>query len=144
MAEITDIDRQLVDHATEALKYAYSPYSNYRVGAAVQTSEGKIYTGCNVENSSYGLTNCAERTALFKAVSVGEREFDRIAIVVENAGCVGTPCGACRQVITEFNPQMEVLMANTSGMVEKMLAGELLPKSFACDNLEEEKIQPGV
>ncbi len=142
MGDLNQSDKELIAEASEALKNAYAPYSKFRVGAAVKTDGGTVYRGCNVENSSYGLTNCAERTAIFKAVSDGEREFDSLAIVVESADGLGTPCGSCRQVLSEFNLSMDVIMANTAGEAEKMSAAELLPKSFAAEQLDQEKINP--
>ncbi len=142
MGELSQSDKELIEEASEALKNAYAPYSKFRVGAAVRTAQGVVYRGCNVENSSYGLTNCAERTAIFKAVSEGEREFDKLAIVVESADGIGTPCGSCRQVLSEFNLAMDVIMANTAGEAEMLSASELLPKSFAAEQLEQEKVHP--
>ena len=92
-------DQELISQAAQAREHAYAPYSRYAVGAALLTRSGRVYTGCNVENASYSLTLCAERVALFKAVSEGEREFQAIAIVTSNGG---SPCGACRQVLAEF------------------------------------------
>lgn len=108
---------------------AYAPYSDYQVGAAVLGASGKIYTGCNVENASYGLTVCAERNAIFKAVSEGEHEFDAIAVVTTNGG---SPCGACRQVIFEFmSPSAPVIVANANlDNVGEYTVGELLPDGF--------------
>ena len=94
-------DRELLDKAKEAMVYSYSPYSRFKVGACVLTKDGHIYTGCNIENSSFGATNCAERTAIFKAVSEGRKEFAKIAIV-SSSGLKTYPCGICRQVMSEF------------------------------------------
>ncbi len=129
----TAIDKQtvnkLIASAIKAQQMAYAPYSKFRVGAALLTADGQIITGCNVENSAYGLCNCAERTAIFKAVSEGQRAFRAIAIVGDSdAPCA--PCGACRQVMVEFAPQMQVIMANPKGEFEAMTAAELLPKFF--------------
>jgi len=99
------MDQELMKKAKEAAEFAYVPYSGFKVGAALKTTSGKIFTGCNVENSSYGLTNCAERTAVFKAVSEGEKEFSEIAVYVDSE-ILFTPCGACRQVLNEFNNKM--------------------------------------
>ena len=103
---------KLVSLAAEARKKAYAPYSNFAVGAALLAKSGRVYTGCNVENVSYGLTVCAERVAVFKAVSEGEREFEAIAVVTENGV---TPCGACRQVLIEFGDDIQVIVADTAG-----------------------------
>ncbi|MDA8211214.1 MAG: cytidine deaminase [Clostridia bacterium] len=120
---------KLIASAIKAQQMAYAPYSKFRVGAALLTADGQVITGCNVENSAYGLCNCAERTAIFKAVSEGQRAFRAIAIVGDSdAPCA--PCGACRQVMVEFAPQMQVIMANPKGEFEAMTAAELLPKFF--------------
>ena len=105
-------DNELIALAAGVRRKAYAPYSHYPVGAALFTASGKVYTGCNVENASYGLSICAERTAAFKAVSEGEREFVAIAVVTENGSA---PCGACRQVLNEFGPDMRVLAVAASG-----------------------------
>lgn len=118
----------LVKAARDAREKAHCPYSKFKVGAALLTDAGTIITGCNVENASYGLTNCAERTAIFKAVSEGEKNFKAIAIVLD--GPVGAPCGACRQVIREFGEHIDVVMANLKNDVKIMKLGELLPLSF--------------
>ena len=122
-------DEKLVALAKEAMEYAYSPYSNFKVGAALLAKDGRVFTGCNVENASYGATNCAERTAIFKAVSEGCREFDAIAIVA-SSGDYASPCGICRQVLAEFMPDGKVILdSNEKGMVT-YLVRELLPCSF--------------
>jgi cytidine deaminase len=120
-------DQELIALATEARHKAYAPYSHYPVGAALLTASGKVYTGVNVENASYGLAICAERTAAVKAVSDGERDFLAIAVVTENGG---TPCGACRQVLNEFGPDMRVLIADATGKYQAHRLSELLPASF--------------
>lgn len=120
---------ELVRKAKEARKKAYSPYSRVRIGAAVMTRTGKVYSGCNIENSSYGLSNCAERTAIFKAVSEGERDIVAIAIVGESDDYT-RPCGACRQVMVQFNPEMKVIRRGTDGFASDTTARELLPHSF--------------
>ena len=109
--------QELINKAKEAKKYAYDPYSKFEVGAALETESGKIYTGCNVENSSFGLSMCAERVAIFKAVSDGETKFKRIAIVADTKDPV-SPCGACRQVMSEFG-DFEVILSNENGRIEK-------------------------
>jgi len=123
----------LIDLATEARKQSYSPYSNYAVGAALLAKSGKIYSGANVENAVYPMTICAERAAVFKAVSEGDREFEAIAVVTRDGG---TPCGACRQVLAEFGLETVVLMADEGGKVHhEMSVAELLPESFGPSNL---------
>lgn len=129
-----DFDPQvLLEHAREARERAYAPYSNYRVGAALLGRSGRIYTGCNVENAVYPLGLCAERAALVKAVSEGEREFVAIAVVTENSG---TPCGACRQVLREFGEDIVVLIADTQGNYYQTTVRELLPRSFGPEFLK--------
>ena len=120
-------DAELIALAMKARQKAYAPYSHYLVGAALLTSSGQVYTGANVENASYGLAICAERTAAVKAVSDGERDFVAIAVVTENGG---TPCGACRQVLNEFGPGMRVLIADAAGNYQALPLSELLPASF--------------
>ncbi len=129
-------NQQLIKLALEARENAYAPYSHFMVGAALLTKEGQVYTGCNIENASYGATNCAERTAIFKAVSEGAKEFVKIAIVGGKEGEEITdfayPCGVCRQVMAEFCDvkEMTVLVAKSENeFVEKTL-DELLPMSF--------------
>ena len=118
----------LIEKAKEASRKAYAPYSNYKVGAALLTKSGKVYTGCNIENSSYGLTNCAERTAVFKAVSEGEMEFEEMAIYADSPN-LPTPCGACRQVLSEFGPELKItIISNKEQMVTSI--SELLPLRF--------------
>ncbi|KAF2959682.1 cytidine deaminase [Thermotoga sp. 38H-to] len=120
---------KLVKMALEARKKAYAKYSGFRVGAALLTKGGKIYTGVNVENSSYGLTVCAERVAVFKAVSEGEREFMAIAIASDSPDKT-TPCGACRQVLYEFSDDLDVIMADKDGNFEVVKLKDLLPRGF--------------
>jgi cytidine deaminase len=125
----TDQNR-LLELAALAQERAYAPYSNFFVGAAVLTESGNVYTGCNVENASYGLTNCAERTAIFKAVAEEGRAVKIRAIAVTNAQNVAcSPCGACRQVIYEFGPGATVVYQGNKGYVS-MLAKDLLPAGF--------------
>ncbi|MCE7906387.1 MAG: cytidine deaminase [Anaerolineae bacterium CFX3] len=126
---MTDEDRKtLIDLADKARELAYVPYSKYPVGAALRTKSGKIYTGVNIENAAYPSGVCAERVAIFKAVSEGEREFDVIAVVTDNGG---SPCGGCRQVMAEFGLETAVLLANGKGEIvtETTVAG-LLPGAF--------------
>lgn len=116
--------------ANEMLEKAYVPYSKFPVGAALVTKEGKIYTGCNIENASYPLTNCAERTAVFKAVSEGDKEFQTIVVTADTEGPV-SPCGACRQVLVEFcDPEMPVVLTNKKGDIKETTVSELLPGAF--------------
>jgi cytidine deaminase len=125
-------DQQLVALAQEARKVAYAPYSRYSVGAALLTASGQVYTGCNVENAVYPLCLCAERTAVVKAVSEGQREFDAIAIATRNGG---SPCGACRQVLREFAPHIRILLADDAGNVRQFTLDQLLPESFGPESL---------
>lgn len=140
MEELTPIEQTLLEKATEVLENAHVPYSNFRVGAALLDRDGNIYTGCNVENAAYGSTICAERTAIFKAVSEGEKEFSTIAIVLETDDGIGAPCGACRQVMNEFNAEMKVIMANTDGDYKISTVEDLLPDSFGANYLEHREI----
>lgn len=127
-------DRELVEKAKEAAEKAYAPYSGFTVGAALLAKSGKVYLGCNIENASYTPTNCAERTAFFKAVSEGEREFAKIAVVGGKAldfADYCTPCGVCRQVMSEFcNEDFVVILGRNDGNHKVMTLGELLPFSF--------------
>ncbi len=130
----------LIEAALQAREGAYIPYSGYAVGAAVLTEEGKIYAGCNIENASYGATNCAERTAVFKAVSEGERRFAAIAIAGGKKGDApdgfAYPCGICRQVLKEFaGERFTVLVAKSPTEFEEYTLEELLPHGFGGDNL---------
>lgn len=108
------MNEKLVKAALDAMGNAYAPYSKFRVGAALLCDDGSIYTGCNIENSSFGATNCAERTAIFKAVSEGKHTFVKIAIA-SDSDTYTAPCGICRQVMSEFAPNLEVIMANNRG-----------------------------
>ena len=121
-------ETKLLESAREARETAYTPYSNYRVGAALLGKNGQVYTGCNIENASYGLTNCAERTAVFKAVSEGQNEFDVIAIAADQTP--PWPCGACRQVLSEFAPRLRVIITWGSGETAESTLDQLLPHSF--------------
>ena len=129
--------KELINQAFEAQKYSYSPYSKCKVGAALLCKNGKIYKGCNIENSSYSLTNCAERTAFFKAFSVGETEFDAIAIVGNNGqDDFFYPCGACRQIMSEFcDESFTVIVAKSVEEYREKKLGELLPYSFGKENV---------
>ncbi|TDX52375.1 cytidine deaminase [Orenia marismortui] len=129
-----ELIQKLVKEAKKARENAYVPYSEFRVGAAVLTKDGKVHTGCNVENSSYGLSNCAERTAIFKAISEGEIDFEAIAIVADtDRAC--PPCGACRQVIVEFGKDIDVIMSNLTGDIIIKKADDLLWGSFSNQDL---------
>ena len=127
-------NQALIDRAKEAMTYAYAPYSKFKVGAAILTDGGKVYTGCNIENASYGATNCAERTAIFKAVSEGETTIKKIAIV-SSSGEATYPCGICRQVISEFMRDGEFLFETLKGGIEVVPMNAIFPYSFTQDNL---------
>lgn len=128
--------QELVARAWTARENAYAPYSSFMVGAAILTADSQVYTGCNVENSSYGLTICAERVALFNAVAKGQRHFKALAVVADTAAYI-SPCGACRQVLAEFGGATKVYLANRDGEFMVTTVAELLPMAFA---LEEEKL----
>jgi len=119
----------LIVAAKQARENAHAPFSNFRVGAAVRANSGRVYTGCNIENATLGLTCCAERVAIFKAMSEGERGLDAIAVVTD-VEALTPPCGACRQIIWEFCGDIPVLLANLSGKVEKETSAGLLPRQF--------------
>lgn len=125
---------KLIELAHEACRNSYAPYSHFHVGAALLSLDGAVYTGCNIENSSYGATNCAERTAIFKAISEGEREFNMIAVVAED-GSTAYPCGICLQVMNEFMPEAEIILE-----VEKKITtykvSDLLPHGFKLSESE--------
>ena len=124
----------LVDLANTARQRAYAPYSKYHVGAALRTKTGRIFIGVNIENAAYPHTMCAERVAIFKAVSEGEKEFEVIAVVTDNGG---SPCGGCRQVLAEFGLDTLVLLANGKGeLLKVMTVKELLPEAFTPEKLE--------
>lgn len=126
--------RDLIDAAVKARQTAYAPYSHFKVGAALRGVQSEVYTGCNVECASFGLTICAERNAVAHAVAEGSRKFDAIAVVSENGV---TPCGACRQVLAEFNPDMFVIVADTAGQHRLYRLTELLPAAFVPEQLPE-------
>lgn len=135
-------DRELITQALLARKNAYVPYSHFAVGAALLADSGLVYTGCNVENAAYSPTNCAERTAVFKAVSEGERRFIKLAIVAGNETlgtplpAIVSPCGVCRQVLIEFAmPEMIILLAKSEDDYETHMLGELLPMGFSPKDL---------
>jgi cytidine deaminase len=122
-------ESQWIEAAKAARELAHAPFSNFKVGAALHTRSGKVFTGCNVENASYGLTICAERTAIVKAISEGEKEFDAITVVTDTDKLT-PPCGACRQFIWEFCGDIPVIMANLKGEVRRDRSGALLPYAF--------------
>ncbi len=132
--KLTDEEKKsLIAVAKAARRNAYAPYSNYPVGAALKTKSGRVFTGVNVENAAYPQTMCAERTAVFKAVSEGEREYQAIAIVADNGGF---PCGGCRQVLAEFGLDIVVLIADGEGnLVQEMTVNKLLPGAFTLQKL---------
>lgn len=119
----------LVAKAYEAMEYAYAPYSKFLVGAAILTADGKVYTGCNIENASYGATNCAERTAIFKAISEGEKDFVKIA-VVSNSHKHTYPCGICRQVLSEFMMDAVMLFDDDEKGIMEVPMTDILPYKF--------------
>ena len=132
ICNLSSDDVSLIQLAREAMKKSYCPYSSYPVGAALHCTDGRVFQGCNIENASFGLTNCAERTAVFKAVSEGAYSFDVIAIAAETKAW---PCGACRQVLNEFSPNIRVLITWNNQVEEKSLR-ELLPESFGPDSMK--------
>ncbi len=123
-----------MEQAFKATRYSYAPYSRFRVGAALLTEDDEVITGCNVENASYGLSNCAERTAVFKAVSMGKRRFKAIAVVSNKQNPV-YPCGACRQVLREFNKNITIILSNKHRKPIRTSLSKLLPKSFGPEDL---------
>lgn len=134
MTTLTGQERQfLIDLANEARRRAYAPYSNYAVGAALRTTSGRVFTGVNVENAAYPATMCAERVAVFKAVSEGERSFDVLAVATPNGA---PPCGGCRQVLAEFGMETLVLIADGDGrLLQQTTVADLLPAAFTPDHL---------
>ncbi len=126
---------ELINLARQAQAYAYTPYSKFNVGAALLTGKGNIYSGSNVENASYGLTVCAERIAVFKAITAGEKDFD--IIVITASGCGHPyPCGACLQVLAEFSPQMQVIVVDHQDNIEQYSLKEMLPQIFLLNQQE--------
>lgn len=127
----------MIIEAKAARELAYVPYSRFQVGAALLTKDGKIYRGCNIENAAYSMCNCAERTALFKAYSEGDKDFSMLAVVADTKRPV-PPCGACRQVISELCPKdMRVVLTNLNGDVQELTVAELLPGAFSPEDLHE-------
>jgi cytidine deaminase len=135
MSKLADEERRaLIDLANEARRRAYVPYSNFPVGAALRTRSGRIFTGCNIENAAYPTSMCAERVAIYKAVSEGEKEFEVIAVVTPSGG---TPCGSCRQVLAEFGLDTVVLIADDEGsLVQETTVSGLLPGAFTPNDLK--------
>jgi cytidine deaminase len=130
-------NQKLMEEAIQAREKAYAPYSKFKVGAALLTTDGKVYHGCNVENAAYSMCNCAERTALFSAYGHGDRNFAMLAVVADTDGPV-TPCGACRQVISELcDKDMKVVLTNLKGDMKEVTVGELLPGAFTSEALHE-------
>ncbi|TQR10621.1 cytidine deaminase [Psychrobacillus soli] len=131
------MDKEMLLAASiKARENAYVPYSKFPVGAALLTKDGEVIHGCNIENASFGLTNCAERTAIFKAVSEGKKDFAAIAVVADTEGPV-SPCGACRQVLVQFcEKDMPVFLTNLNGDVSETTVGELLPGAFKTEDME--------
>ncbi|KAB7708735.1 cytidine deaminase [Bacillus aerolatus] len=128
---------QLIQEAKAARERAYVPYSKFPVGAALLTKDGKVFHGCNIENAAYSMCNCAERTALFKAWSEGEKEFAAMAVIADTARPV-SPCGACRQVISELcTSDMKVILTNLQGDIEELTVENLLPGAFSPEDLHE-------
>lgn len=125
---------ELIELAKQAMKQAYAPYSHFKVGAALITDTGHIYTGCNIENASYGATNCAERTAIFKAISEGERHIQKIAIV-SDAGKPPAPCGICRQVLSEFMDSDGIVILEIENKPKEFYLKDLLPYCFCSDSM---------
>lgn len=131
-AMILEQPEKLVEQARAARRRAYAPYSHYLVGAAVLTAAGDVFTGCNIENASYGLTICAERVAIASAIAAGQRDFVMLALVTANGG---SPCGACRQVMVEFAPDMPVIIADEQGIRQTLPAHALIPGFFGPEHL---------
>ena len=119
----------LVSAALNARQNAHTPFSKFKVGAAVEDDSGRVYTGCNIENATYGLTMCAERVAIFKAVSEGARRFVRVAVVADTDKLT-PPCGACRQILWEFCGDVDIVLANLNGKTETLRLGTLFPRAF--------------
>ncbi len=125
----------LLEAACQIRKLAYAPYSHYKVGAAVLTDDGRIFSGVNVENCSYGLSNCAERTAVFSAITAGAERIEAVAVCTQNAG---SPCGTCRQVLVEFGDDIPVLLSDTAGNVRETTLYALLPDHFGPEHLPDD------
>lgn len=132
-----EIKEKMLKKAKNAIKYAYVPYSDFPLSAALLTKEGKIFTGVNIENASYSVTNCAERTAIFKAVSEGYRDFEAL-LLYGNYEKIITPCGVCRQVINEFGEDIDIIMVNKDGEEITKKSCELLPGAFSKEHMNDE------
>ncbi|MCM3027629.1 cytidine deaminase [Bacillus safensis] len=129
--------QELISEAVKARDFAYAPYSKFKVGAALLSNDGKVYGGCNIENAAYGMCNCAERTALFKAYSEGTTSFQMLAVVADTDRPV-SPCGACRQVISELcAPDMPVILTNLKGHIYETTVNQLLPGAFSPEDLND-------
>ena len=133
---MSDSDNQLIETAKAARLQSVAPFSNFLVGAALQTKAGKVYTGCNIESASYGLTVCAERVAIWKALSEGEREFTEL-VVVADTEALTPPCGTCRQIIWEFAKHAKIVLVNLRGRKEEVSIKDLLPRAFDARFLKE-------
>ena len=133
---MNESDEQLIETATAARMRSVAPFSNFKVGAALQTKAGKVFTGCNIESASYGLTVCAERVAIWKALSEGEREFTDLVVVADTENLT-PPCGTCRQIIWEFAKHAKIVLANLRGQREEVHIIDLLPRAFDARFLRE-------
>ena len=128
-------DRKIIEMAAEAMKHSYSPYSRFKVGAAIESSDGAVFTGCNIENPAFGTTICAEVAAVSAAVSAGKRNFKRIAVISDgSAYCF--PCGSCRQLLNEFSPDVEILCTRSDGRYVSYPLSALLPMAFGKEHVE--------
>ncbi len=128
-------NQELLEIAKRTMQYAYVPYSHFRVGAALLAEDGRVFSGCNVENATYGATICAERTAIVKAISEGARHFSKIAIVSSGQD-ITPPCGICRQVLMEFMPKGNVVLQDKYGNIQEIAIDALLPMSFCADDIK--------
>jgi cytidine deaminase len=133
---LNESDEQLIETATAARVQSVAPFSNFKVGAALQTKAGKVFTGCNIESASYGLTVCAERVAIWKALSEGERDFTDL-VVIADTETLTPPCGTCRQIIWEFAKNAKIVLANLRGQREEVHIIDLLPRAFDARFLKE-------
>lgn len=133
---MNESDEQLIETATAARVQSVAPFSNFKVGAALQTKAGKVFTGCNIESASYGLTVCAERVAIWKALSEGERDFTDL-VVIADTETLTPPCGTCRQIIWEFAKNAKIVLANLRGQREEVHIIDLLPRAFDARFLKE-------
>ena len=129
------VDKMMVQSARDARDHAFAPFSRFKVGASVRTRDGRVFSGCNIENASFSLTLCAERVAIFKAISEGAHDFTHVTIVTD-ASSLTPPCGACRQVLWEFAPHAEVILANVRGRTRRLPLAKLLPSPFDSSDLD--------